>query len=304
MSTPEYETARSLRNSWRRSRLTLGCTILDAALSGGIVPWHVTEISGESGVGKTQLAMQLLLTAQLPRHYGGLEGSTLCITSEYFSFERLDEIATKIQSSSPAFKSLKLTENVFVEKIDKPEQLMHILETKLMYKLGAPLLSLPECSKYYAYVEKARKVITPAGSKPLRLIVIDSIASLYRGADEHSNEKSYHVDRSGFFFQLSQFLRFLSDVYGVAVIVVNQASSSMNEDDPSSHPALGLSWSQCIHTRLWLSKGTSTLVLQGSKSAQPIRKLRVVFSPAVPDSAVDYVITSEGVRGIQQTPVV
>ena len=39
---------------------------------GGLLTSGLTEIVGESGAGKTQLCMQLCLTAQLPRHCHGI----------------------------------------------------------------------------------------------------------------------------------------------------------------------------------------------------------------------------------------
>ncbi len=47
-------------------RLTLGCSVLDRAMGGGLLTRGITEVFGESGVGKTQLCLQLCLTAQLP----------------------------------------------------------------------------------------------------------------------------------------------------------------------------------------------------------------------------------------------
>ena len=41
---------------------------------GGILTQGITEISGESAAGKTQLCLQLCITVQLPREQGGLSG--------------------------------------------------------------------------------------------------------------------------------------------------------------------------------------------------------------------------------------
>jgi len=42
----------------------------------------VTEVSGESASGKTQLCLQLCVAVQLPRESGGLDaGMLLCIVS-------------------------------------------------------------------------------------------------------------------------------------------------------------------------------------------------------------------------------
>ena len=55
-------------------RLTTGCDILTDFFRGGFVPKKLYEIYGESGSGKTQFAIQLLLQSLLPTQYGGLEG--------------------------------------------------------------------------------------------------------------------------------------------------------------------------------------------------------------------------------------
>jgi len=52
--------------------LTTGCSKLDAKLRGGIPCRGITQIYGAAGTGKTQLALQLCLTVQLPITAGGL----------------------------------------------------------------------------------------------------------------------------------------------------------------------------------------------------------------------------------------
>ena len=53
-------------------RLSVGCPVLDELLRGGLPVGGVTELSGESGAGKTQLALQLCLSVQYPTQHGGL----------------------------------------------------------------------------------------------------------------------------------------------------------------------------------------------------------------------------------------
>lgn len=50
----------------------MGCPLLDELLRGGLPGGGVVELSGESGAGKTQLALQLCLSVQLPAQHGGL----------------------------------------------------------------------------------------------------------------------------------------------------------------------------------------------------------------------------------------
>lgn len=61
------------------ARLTTGCAILDSALRGGVPTCGIVEISGESGSGKTQLCLQLSLTAQWPASSCGLAAGE-CVT--------------------------------------------------------------------------------------------------------------------------------------------------------------------------------------------------------------------------------
>lgn len=58
--------------SIRERFLTIGCSKLDAKLGGGIPCRGITQIYGAAGTGKTQLALQLCLTVQLPITAGGL----------------------------------------------------------------------------------------------------------------------------------------------------------------------------------------------------------------------------------------
>lgn len=60
-------------------RLSVGCPVLDELLRGGLPVGGVTELSGESGAGKTQLALQLCLSVQYPTQHGGLDSGNTVI---------------------------------------------------------------------------------------------------------------------------------------------------------------------------------------------------------------------------------
>jgi len=57
-------------------KLSLGCSKLDGALGGGVdyARGSVAEVAGEAGVGKTQMLLGMLVTAQLGVDQGGLAG--------------------------------------------------------------------------------------------------------------------------------------------------------------------------------------------------------------------------------------
>jgi DNA-repair protein XRCC3 len=79
----------------RTQKLTLGCPVLDKLCGGGIPVASLTELVGESTVGKTQLCLQLLLTAQLHPHAGGLGGRAVYIHTEgRAALQRLAELAS------------------------------------------------------------------------------------------------------------------------------------------------------------------------------------------------------------------
>lgn len=58
-------------------RLSVGCPLLNELLRGGLPVGGITELSGESGVGKTQLALQLCVSVQYPTQYGGLDSGNI-----------------------------------------------------------------------------------------------------------------------------------------------------------------------------------------------------------------------------------
>ncbi|KAK0572769.1 hypothetical protein LWI29_036960 [Acer saccharum] len=66
-----------LRQPLTTQKCTLGCPILDRCLGGAIPCNSITELVAESGSGKTQLCLQLSLSAQLPASHGGLSASSL-----------------------------------------------------------------------------------------------------------------------------------------------------------------------------------------------------------------------------------
>jgi RAD51-like protein 2 len=72
---------------------------LDTLLGGGVPVGGVTEVSGPPGVGKTQLLMQLAVSAVMPVEFGGLGGACIFVDTEgSFVAERLDQMATTAAS--------------------------------------------------------------------------------------------------------------------------------------------------------------------------------------------------------------
>lgn len=137
-------------------KLSLGCSILDRALRGGILSQGITEISGESSSGKTQVCLQLCLTVQLPHHLGGLGGAAVFISTEdIFPSRRLQQIIPQFeQKYKHVFKSkTPMGDNIFIEHAVDVEALLNFIRNRLP-----------------ALLEKVH----------VKLVIIDSIAALFR----------------------------------------------------------------------------------------------------------------------------
>ncbi|XP_010166657.2 DNA repair protein XRCC3-like, partial [Antrostomus carolinensis] len=69
----------------QHQKLSLGCSVLDNLLKGGIPLVGITGLAGESSAGKTQISLQLCLCVQYPYKYGGLESVKYIVDLEVAS---------------------------------------------------------------------------------------------------------------------------------------------------------------------------------------------------------------------------
>ncbi|MBC7081023.1 MAG: DNA repair and recombination protein RadA [Thermoplasmatales archaeon] len=77
-----------------RKHLTTGSKSFDELLGGGFETQAITELFGEFGSGKTQIAHQLCVNVQLKEEEGGLEGEAIFIDTENtFRPERIIQMA-------------------------------------------------------------------------------------------------------------------------------------------------------------------------------------------------------------------
>lgn len=75
-------------------RITTGSSVLDTLLGGGVETQAITELFGEFGSGKTQIAHQLSVNVQLPKDQGGLGKKVIYIDTENtFRPERIVQMA-------------------------------------------------------------------------------------------------------------------------------------------------------------------------------------------------------------------
>ena len=81
-----------------------------------------------------------------------------------------------------------------------------------------------------------------------------------------------------------------------------QVTSSMNQTGPQLVPALGLTWSNHVTTRLMLSRTSQILTIQqedGRPVDTVVREMEIIFAPHLPNIKVPYVIDHEGMKGFK-----
>jgi RecA/RadA recombinase len=205
--------------SLRRARLTSGCDVIDRVLRGGFPCGELSEVAGEASCGKTQICLQLLLAAQLPRRLGGLEGSAIYISTEgQLPRQRLQQIAMERPSFREHFQFADPLAHLFVKQVHTADE------------LGFLLRQLPQL------VEKQLRATpqTAAGgqsARPIRLVVIDSLAAPYRsesGIGGESNRRTLELLAHG--ARLKKLANAGGCENSLAVVVTNQVTAVMTTD--------------------------------------------------------------------------
>ncbi|KAI3327868.1 DNA repair protein RAD57 [Xylariaceae sp. AK1471] len=183
---------------------------LDEALGGGVPTGYITEVTGESGAGKTQFLLTLLLSVQLPPPHGLGRPALYISTEAALSTKRLSQI---------------LAQNPFFRTADKRPSLDRVIST-----VTPDLESQDHILTYQVPVEVARRGIG--------LIVLDSVAANYRAEFERGSGGSNMAARSAELVRLGHLLRELARKHDLAVVVANQVAdrfSSSSNPFASSH---------------------------------------------------------------------
>jgi DNA repair protein RadA len=220
-TTINFETAEQVSEKRKiLGKISTGSKDLDEMIGGGIETNAITEAYGRFSSGKSQLAFQLAVDAQLPKEEGGVDGSVLFVDTEgTFRPERIEAIA-KDKGLDPK----KALENIYVVRaVTTDEQILTI--------------------------QRADKLIA---EKNIKLIIIDSLTSLFRsefigrGAlGERQQKLNQHVHR----------LQQLADKFNIAVYVTNQVMDNPGIlfGDPTT-PIGGNVLAHAATTRLYLRK--------------------------------------------------
>jgi len=200
--------------------ITTGSKQLDALLGGGVETRAVTEVFGEFGSGKSQLAHQLCVNVQLPREKGGLDGRAVYIDTENtFRPERILNMAAGAE-------------------LDPEGALRNILVAR-SYNTDQQLL----------IAEKAEELIEKEG---VRLMIIDSLTSHFRA---EFVGRGTLADRQQKLARHLLVLHRIADLQDIAVFVTNQvqARPDLFFGDPT-RPIGGHILGHSATTRIYLRK--------------------------------------------------
>ncbi|EFX05979.1 DNA repair protein [Grosmannia clavigera kw1407] len=220
---------------------------LDAALGGGFVPGQLAEIVGESGAGKTQLLLALLLAVQLPPPRGLGRKALYIATEAPLPTGRLAQMVrtNRVLAGTVTDADTKPSPAAFlanIATINTPdlEAQEHILTHQLPVQL-----------------DKA------AGA--FGLVVMDSVAANFRpffgGSSSTGSTGESLAARSLELARLGMLLRSLAQKHNLAVVVANQVADRFDRADRPSLSA------KRPRPDVWPSPHRTTLLSQ--PTAQP-----------------------------------
>lgn len=244
-------------------RVATGCMSVDGLLLGGFQRGCLTEVYGESGSGKTQVAIQAAVS-------NWPSGTVYICTEDLFPVKRFNQISKNNINYHPSHDYGK---SVFVEHVTESHELLSCIRIRLPKLLE---------------------------SNNVSLVVIDSVAAPFR------SETTNYIQRAEELREMAISLLKVAREFNLAVVCINQVTSSMEGTGDNVLPSLGLAWSNMVATRLWLRKSRSICLNQDNyhhedmaQNMVQVRELYVAFAPDLPNEAAEFIITESGLKAIQ-----
>jgi len=183
-------------------KLTTGSKEFDKLFGGGIETQAITELFGQFGSGKTQIAHQLAVNVQLPVEKGGLDSGAIYIDTEN------------------TFRPDRITQMAEALKLDPQEVLKHIQVARAYNSDHQMLLA-----------EKAAELME---EKKIKLLVVDSLTSHFRA--EYTGRGTLAERQQKLNRHMHVLQRKVADLHNAIVIVTNQvmARPDIMFGDPTS----------------------------------------------------------------------
>ncbi|XP_042264611.1 DNA repair protein RAD51 homolog 3 [Thunnus maccoyii] len=243
---------------------------LDAALGGGFPVGKTTEICGVPGIGKTQLCLQLAVDVQVPQCFGGVEGQVVFIDTEgsFFVQRAVDIAAAAVRHCSLLADDAEQRDAVTTFTVETILSNMFVVRCHDYVELLAEIHLLPDFLSQHPRV---------------RLLVIDSVACPFRQLFDDLSQRTRLLNG------LAQQLIAMATNHDIAVVMTNQMTTRVQGSQSQLVPALGDNWGHAPTIRLLLH-------WEGA------RRLAAIFkSPGHMDATVQYQITADGFRDVEQT---
>jgi RecA/RadA recombinase len=256
--------------------ISTGWDTLDQTLHGGLRIGTITELMGCAGTGKTQLALQTTITTAVHQNDHSNEndqhnanhtngGGTIWIdTEQKISLLRLQEMTISRcrsnQGNTDPENVYTVLENVTIHSPSHFNEFINILdslEDEIVERNAAAAAASHTSGSVSSSQQKGKKL-------PVRLIVIDSIAAAIRR--ESTTSTTTAQQQAICMMQVAQLLKRYADQYSIAILIINQTTSTTTihtfpSRSTKSHyqqqhqrAALGTAWHHCVTTRIELQQ--------------------------------------------------
>ncbi|MCK5108835.1 MAG: DNA repair and recombination protein RadA, partial [Methanosarcinales archaeon] len=182
-------------------RISLGCAEVDQMMGGGFETQAITEVYGEFGCGKTQIAHQIAVNVQLPVDRGGLDGSTIIIDTE--NTFRPDRITQMVNGLSKRY-----------DDYFDPEDFLKNIHVARAYNSNHQMLLVETASELADSLKDTEK--------PVRLLIVDSLTAHFRA--EYVGRGTLSDRQQKLNKHLHNIMRF-GDLNNAAVFITNQVMS-------------------------------------------------------------------------------
>jgi DNA repair protein RadA len=234
---------------------------LDELLGGGMETQAITEMYGEFGSGKSQIAHQMAVNVQLPEDRGGLSGSALFIDTENtFRPERIEQMVNGLGGDVPPLQ--EFLDHIHVARAHTSDHQMLMIDT-------------------------ARELANELRStdRPVRIFIVDSLTAHFRA--EYAGRGTLAPRQQKLNRHMHDLFR-LCDEYNAIGLVTNQVMSNpaVFFGDPTK-PIGGHIVGHSATFRLYLRKS------KGGK-----RIARLVDSPNLPEGEATFMVEQAGLRPV------
>lgn len=234
-------------------RISFGCSSLDTLTEGGLLAdGGISELYGEPGSGKTQICLQLIVSC--------VKMNLNCAyvnTEKNFPIDRLSKMIQSVDVPD----SMSLLDSVWIAEEKDPSAINLLLK---------------------------RDLKTLLGHRKLGLLVIDSIAGLFRDLTDDLKMRAKGMR------QLNRQLLQIQDEHKLAIVCTNQVSSSIDLipllGGTPIRPCLGPIWTEFLTNRFLVTKHRHW-------SNSSFFRLQVEFSPYLrANSHSHFVISKSGLQ--------